>query len=126
MIQLAPHIRLWVAVEPADFRCGIDGLCRICRHVLKIDPFSGAVFVFRNRRQTSIKLISYDGQGYWLAQKRLSAGKFPHWPKSGQSTHIELFAHQLQLLLVGGDPGQATAAPEWRPIVKRETPIRKK
>jgi hypothetical protein len=57
MIQIAPQMRLLVAVEPADFRRGIDGLVRTCREVLGADPFSGAVIVFRNRRATAIKLL---------------------------------------------------------------------
>ena len=60
MIQITPQMRIMVAVEPADFRNGIDGLARVCRRVLEADPFSGYVFVFRNRRATSIKIISYD------------------------------------------------------------------
>jgi hypothetical protein len=67
VIQLTPHMRVLVAVEPADFRCGIDGLVRLCRERLGADPFSGAVFVFRNRRKTAVKLVVYDGQGFWLA-----------------------------------------------------------
>ena len=72
MIQLTPQMRILVAVEPADFRCGIDGLARLCRSRLGEDPFSGAVFVFRNRKGTAIKSLVYDGQGYWLLYKRLS------------------------------------------------------
>jgi hypothetical protein len=52
MIQLTAQMRILVAVEPVDFRRGIDGLCRLCRQSLSQDPFSGAVFVFRNRRGT--------------------------------------------------------------------------
>ena len=80
MIQIAPQMRLLVAVEPADFRRGIDGLVRVCREALGADPFSGAVFVFRNRRATAIKLLTYDGQGFWLCHKRLSQARFPWWP----------------------------------------------
>lgn len=69
MIQLTPHMRILVAVEPTDFRKGIDGLARICREQLQSDPFAGAVFVFRNRRATMLRLLSYDGQGFWLCQK---------------------------------------------------------
>lgn len=50
MIQLTPHMRILVAVEPADFRKGIDGLARVCKEQLRHDPFKGIVFVFRNRR----------------------------------------------------------------------------
>jgi transposase len=48
VIQLTPQMRILVAVEPQDFRRGIDGLARLCRDVLAADPFSGAWFVFRN------------------------------------------------------------------------------
>jgi len=50
MIQLTPHMRILVAVEPADFRKGIDGLAGLCRQQLRQDPFNGTLFVFRNRR----------------------------------------------------------------------------
>jgi transposase len=108
-------MRIMVAVESVDFRCGIDGLCRLCRQVLQDDPFSGAVFVFRSRSAASIKLLAFDGQGYWLFQKRLSQGKFRHWPRSSDD-HLarQLLVHQLQALLAGGDPETAQAAPQWR------------
>jgi transposase len=61
-------MRILVAVEPADFRKGIDGLAGLCRQALKSDPFSGAIFVFRNRRGTAVKLLVYDSQGFWLCQ----------------------------------------------------------
>jgi transposase len=66
MIQLTPQMRILVAVEAVDFRRGIDGLSRVCRQVMGADPFSGWVFVFRNRRRTAIKILVYDGQGFWL------------------------------------------------------------
>ena len=76
MIAVSAHTRIWVAREPADFRCGIDGLAKICRTVLESDPFCGALFVFRNRRSKSIKILNYDGRGFWLCQRRLSKGRF--------------------------------------------------
>lgn len=118
MIQVTAQTRILVAIEPADFRRGIDGLGRVCRDALSSDPFSGAVFVFRNRRSTAIKLLAYDGQGFWLCQKRLSKGRFRYWPSAGpkDARQRRLLAHELQLLLVGGDPSVATSAPQWRPI----------
>jgi hypothetical protein len=71
MIQITPQMRILVAVEPADFRKGIDGLARLCKEALKRDPFGGGVFVFRNRRATAVKVIVYDGQGFWLCHKKL-------------------------------------------------------
>ena len=70
MIQLTAQMRVMVAIEPVDGRKGIDSLARLCQEKLAEDPFSGCVFVFRSRRGTSIRLLTYDGQGYWLAQKR--------------------------------------------------------
>ena len=65
MIQVTPQMRILVAVEPADFRKGIDGLARLCKEELKRDPMCGWVFVFRNRRATAVKALVYDGQGFW-------------------------------------------------------------
>jgi len=73
MIQITPQMRVVVAVEPADFRRGIDGLARLCKEVLKHDPFGGWVFVFRNRRATAVKILVYDGQGFWLCYKKLES-----------------------------------------------------
>src|SRR5207247_7710133 len=101
MIAVTAQTRIWVAREPADFRCGIDGLARVCRTVLESDPFSGALFVFRNRRAKSIKILSSNGRGFWLCQKRLSKGRFRWWPEGSQAS-VTLDAHQLQLLLAGG------------------------
>ncbi len=81
MIQVTPQMRVLVAVEPADFRKGIDGLARVAKEVLAKDPFCGAAFVFRNRRATAIKVLIYDGQGFWLCHKRMSSGRFRFWPR---------------------------------------------
>lgn len=116
MIQLTPQMRLMVAVAPVDFRRGIDGLARLCRELLSSNPFSGTVFVFRNQRGTAIKLLAYDGQGFWLCQKRLSQGRFRHWPQSRGEVHRELLSHELSVLLAGGDPERTHAAPQWRPV----------
>jgi transposase len=82
MLQITPQMKILVAVEPADFRKGIDGLVRLCKDSLQEDPFAGAVFVFRNRRGTAIKVLVYDGQGFWLCHKRLSEGRFRWWPSA--------------------------------------------
>lgn len=116
MIQLTPQMRILVAVEPADFRCGIDGLARVCREALGADPFSGAAFVFRNRRATAIKVLIFDGQGFWLCHKRLSTGRFRFWPSSAVQSARTLEAHELQVLLCGGDPEGTRAAPTWRRV----------
>lgn len=115
MIALTPQLKILVACDPVDFRCGIDGLASLCRKKLAQDPFSGAVFVFRNRLGTSIKCLVYDGQGYWLCQKRLSTGRFQHWPKSG-SASLSLLATELQVLLSNGNYMDAHMAAPWRKV----------
>ena len=119
MIQVTPHMRILVAIEPADFRKGIDGLAAVCRAVLGQDPFSGYVFVFGNRRRQAIKILVYDGQGCWLCQKRLSRGRFPWWPPRGSEASQTLEAHQLGVLLSGGNPTTAQGVPAWRRVDPR-------
>lgn len=116
MIQITPQMRILVAVEPADFRKGIDGLARLCTERLKQDPFSGGVFVFRNRRATAVKALVYDGQGFWLCHKRLSNARFRWWPVDEAEAGKTLEAHQLQVLLSAGNPERTDAAPAWRPV----------
>lgn len=114
MIQVTPHMKILLAVEPVDFRKGIDGLAASCRKVLKSDPLSGYLFVFRNKRGTSIKIIVYDGQGYWVCQKRLSQGRFI-WPKAtGVAKNLD--AHELTLLLYNADPDKFRAQPSWKKL----------
>jgi hypothetical protein len=124
VIQLTPHMRIFLAVAPVDFRRRIDGLARLCREALASDPRSGAVFCFKSRRGTSIRLLSFDGQGFWLCEKRLSVGTFKWWPKEGHQGVAKLDVHELQLLLWNGNPTQSGVAPMWRPIVTsgRESP----
>jgi transposase len=118
MIQVTAQTRVLVAVEPVDFRRGIDGLAVLCREVLMADPFSGGLFVFRNRSAKSLKILAYDGQGFWLCTKRLSQGRLSWWPPApgGEARSRELAAHELAVLLAGGDPTHAHAAPQWRRV----------
>jgi len=116
VIQITPQMRILVAVDPIDFRRGIDGIARLCREVLASDPFAGWLFVFRNRRATAIKILTYDSQGFWLAHKRLSQGHFRWWPTYASHAAAALDAHQLQRLIMGGDPAARDAAPVWRRV----------
>jgi len=118
VIAVMPQMRLLVAVEPVDFRKGIDGLAAVCRQRLQTDPMSGAVFVFGSRNRKSLKILVYDGQGFFLCQKRLSAGRFNWWPKGDQGPSLRLEAHQLQMLLWNGDPTEVKTAPLWRPVAQ--------
>jgi transposase len=114
LIQITPHVRILVAVEAIDGRKGIDAIVQLCREKLNADPFSGYLFIFRTRRGTAIRLLQYDGQGYWLATKRLSKGRFKWWPTGSEAART-LRAHQAQLLLAAGNP-DAEAPPVWRQV----------
>ena len=115
MIQITAQTRILVAVEAVDFRKGIDGLARVCQERLQSDRFCGWLFVFRNRRQTSVKILAYNGRGFWLCQKRLSRGRFAFWPSTAAKTKV-LEAHEFYVLLAGGDPASARGAPVWRQV----------
>jgi transposase len=114
MIQITPQMRILLAVEPVDFRKGIDGLVALCRQKLGAEPFEGTLFVFTSRRRHALKILVYDSQGFWLCQKRLSEGRFRWWPQKGEASAQSLDAHQLQLLLWNGDPNAGATAPLWR------------
>ncbi len=114
MIQLPPQLSIMLAYEPVDFRKGIDTLAALCRNRLDCDPFSGTVFLFRNRRATALKLLIYDGQGFWLCLKRFSKGHLAWWPKSSGAPLHPLAAHQLSVLLMNGHPELARFQEAWR------------
>ena len=133
MIQITPHIRIYLCISAVDFRKGIDGLAGVCRNVLAQDPFCGSMFIFRNSRKTALKILLYDGQGFWLFMKRLSKGRFKWWPEhhegggsisGGESGDIltaltlPLTAPELHLLIWNGDPVQArcTVGADWKKI----------
>ena len=116
MIQITPHMKIYLCLESTDFRKGIDGLCSVCRHALGKDPFSGSLFIFRNKRCTTLKIIAYDGQGYWLFVKRLSKGRFKWWPDISDDSSAVLTAPQLQLLIYNGDVSSASIDSDWRRI----------
>ncbi len=115
MLQLTPQTRIFVAVEPVDFRKGIDALSGVCRRHLAANPFDGAVYVFRNRARTSVRLLLHDGQGFWLCTKRLSQHRLAWWPTSEGST-CGLSARELQVLLWNGHPDRAGMAEDWRQV----------
>ena len=119
MLQLSPQSRIFVATQPVDFRKGIDALAAVCRQVLGDNPLEGAVYVFRNRSGTAIKLLLYDGQGYWIMMKRRSTGRFTWWPNSADA-RVPLSARDLSMLTWNGNPDRAQMAKDWRRVASGE------
>lgn len=118
MIQLVPQLRVLLACQPVDFRKGIDSLAALCKAQLAEDPFSGALFVFRNRAGTALKLLVYDGRGFWLCLRRFSQGRLRWWPQASDAAAPlhSLEAQQLSVLLYNGLPDKADFADAWRKI----------
>ena len=88
-----------IATRPVDFRRGADGLAATVQSVLRQDPFSGTVFVFRSKRADRVKILVYDGTGLVLYTKRLEAGRFS-WPSPAEGV-VRLTSAQLATLLEG-------------------------
>ncbi len=113
MLQITPQHQLYIAVASVDFRRGIDGLKALCQRQWQNDPFHGGVFIFRNRNGTSVKLLTYDGNGFWLCQKRFSSGKLKWWPNSIEEAST-VRAVELIIMLQQGNPVAAHVPEGWR------------
>lgn len=115
MIAPPPGVRILIATQPVDFRKGADGLAAIAQHVLREDPFSGTVIVFRARRNDRVKLLVWDGTGLVLIWKRLEGAKFK-WPAISDGV-MRLSAAQLAALFEGLDWRRVYAPRIRRPRV---------
>jgi len=113
MIQITPQTTAYVACHPVDFRKGHDGLCKICKEIMEKDPFSGAIFVFTNKRKDGLKLLFFDRQGFWLCHKRLSKGVLSWWPESTESG-VEIDHKNLLLLIWNGDFQRIKMGNDWK------------
>lgn len=112
MIPVPASPKVWLAAGVTDMRKGFNGLAALAQDVLKQDPFSGHLFVFRGRRGDLLKVIWFDGQGACLFSKRLEKGLFV-WP-SATTGKVTLTPAQLSMLLEAID----WRAPDrtWRPL----------
>ncbi|NJN64566.1 MAG: IS66 family insertion sequence element accessory protein TnpB [Acidobacteria bacterium] len=117
MIQVPAQASVFVMHDSVNFRRGIDGMAAIAREVLKKEPMSGAFFVFRNRGRHMLRILFYDGGGFWLCTRRLSKGTFTHWPsEDGSGPCSPLLARELQVLIWGGDPSSCSFPELWRQV----------
>jgi len=115
-VLLPPNVKVHLALGYIDMRKGIDGLAMLVQGVLRQDPFSGHLFVFRGRtRANLIKIVFWDSNGLCLFTKRLEHGVFLWPPSIAPGETLSLTSAQLTLLLEGVD----WRAPEqrWRPAV---------
>jgi hypothetical protein len=118
MIQIPANATVFVMHEAISFRNGIDGTSAIARLVLEQEPMSGAFFIFRSKLGHSLRILYYDGSGYWLCTKRLSKGTFNSaWPRgTGTGPCSSLLVRELQILIWGGDPMSCRFPDIWRKV----------
>ena len=117
MIQVPAQASVFVMHESVNFRKGIDGMAAVARMVLDKEPMSGAIFVFRSRGRHMLRILFYDGGGFWLCTRRLSKGTFKNWPRGdGTRPCSPLLAQELQVLLWGGDPSTCSFPELWRNV----------
>jgi transposase len=118
MLQFNRQMRILVSTSPLDMRKGIDGVAAVCQRELRENPMSGTVFLFISRSRKHLRILSYDGQGYWLCTKRLSRGRFPYWPKpQDEQTWVKkLESVEASVLIQAGDPSIVRVMPDWRKI----------
>jgi transposase len=103
VLSLPRSVRLFLSREPVDCRKAIDGLCQVVRDVFGDDPFSGALFLFFNRRRNRLKILMWDTNGFWLFLKRLEKGTFGvlELARRAGASRVEIDRAELGLLLEG-------------------------
>ncbi|MDX1425121.1 MAG: IS66 family insertion sequence element accessory protein TnpB [Kiloniellales bacterium] len=100
-LSVAGGTRIYLALAPTDMRKGFDGLAAQVSHVLRRDPFSGQLFLFRGKRGDRLKALYWDGSGLCLFAKRLERGRFV-WPRVSEGA-VTLTPAQLAMLIEGMD-----------------------
>lgn len=119
MLSLPDTVRIFVATQPVDGRCGIDSLANLVRHAFHKDPLAGELFVFFSKRLDRARILYFARGGYWLLCRRLERGRFClPWDTTGALTPHPLECAQLQLLLEGIDLRDARHRPRWIPSQK--------
>lgn len=103
MLNFSHQTRVFLFLEPVDMRKSFRGLCLLCESVLKEDPASGHWFAFINRRRDRLKLLGWDGQGFWIWYKRLESGGFQKPAASSNQVQTEIDVTQLSLIINGID-----------------------
>jgi transposase len=103
----AEQVQVHVAVGSVDMRKSIDSLSMLVASGFSLDPFSGHMFAFSNRRRTVVKVLYWDRNGFCLWQKRLDRERF-RWPESREQV-LQMTHRELRWLLDGLEVHQTRA-----------------
>ena len=101
MLSIAASTKIYLVCGVTDMRKHFDSLSAIVSGTLKLDPYSGHVFVFSNRRRNRLKILFFDSSGFWVCAKRLERGTFA-WPDVSKAT-VDMSSGELAVLLAGID-----------------------
>jgi transposase len=101
MLNFASGVKIFVYTQVTDMRKGFNGLSGIVRSEFQSDPTDGSLFIFINRRRDRMKLLHFDGGGYWLYYRLLEAGTFEELKPKDDSCRLQIDATQLSMLLWG-------------------------
>ena len=114
MLTLPPSVKIYVAAQPVDARKSFDGLAALIESEFGLEPLSGHLFVFLNRRAHVVQLIFWDRNGFCIVKKRLEAGTFKLVRAAGASTHVEIDSAELAMMLEGIDLAGATRRKRYK------------
>ena len=106
-------LRIWLAAQPADMRCGFDRLAQLAQCVTGQDPLSGHLFLFRSRGGDRIKALLFEGDGYAVWYMRLEAGTFRFPRVEEGQTSLQIKPSELAMLLEGIDLGSVKRRPRF-------------
>ncbi len=102
MLNFPPSVRIFLCTGVTDMRKSFDGLAGVTKSLMELDPMSGHVFVFCNRRKDRLKILFWDRNGFWCLAKRLEQGTFA-WPEAGTTTSMKMTTRELMMILEGID-----------------------
>ncbi len=107
MFSAALPVKAYIATGITDMRKSINGLSIIVAEQLELDPLSGHLFAFCNRRRDIVKILYWDRTGFCLWHKRLEKDRF-QWPQTEDDV-LTIHGHELAWLLDGLSLKQADA-----------------
>ncbi len=115
MIQVSAGATIYVAEQPVRFTTRLKGTLAVCRDLLAIEPMDGAYVVFRNMAGTMLRVVFYDGDGFWLCEKSFSKGRIGAWSETGRP-FAQVSARDLAVLLWRGDVQGASFPGLWKKV----------
>lgn len=101
MLNISSEIKIFAYTHPTDMRKGFNGLSGIVREEFQSDPTDGSLFIFINRRRDRMKLLHFDGGGFWLYYRLLEAGTFEELKSRNGSCRLQMDVTELSMLLSG-------------------------